>query len=57
MSPLTLLALLDTGLPGLQGDSLHYRCLIHCLQRTLSDCFGSFPLGSPVVCKVGEILF
>ena len=57
MSPLTLLALLDTGLPGLQGESLHYRCLIHCLQRTLSDCFGSFPLGSPVVCKVGEILF
>ena len=31
--------------------------LIHCLQRTLSDCFGSFPVGSPVVCKAGEILF
>ena len=46
MSPLTLLALLDTGLPGL-----------HWLQRTLFDCFGSFPVGSPVVCKAGEILF
>ena len=26
MSHLTLLALLDTGLPGSQGGSLHYRC-------------------------------
>ena len=27
------------------------------LQRTLSDCFGSFPVGSSVVCKAGGILF
>ena len=31
--------------------------LIHCLQRTFSDYFGSAPVGSPVVCKVSGILF
>ena len=31
--------------------------LIHCLQRTLSGCSGSFPVGSSVVRKVGGILF
>ena len=31
--------------------------LIHCLQRTFSDCSGSFPVGSLVVCKAGDIPF
>ena len=28
--------------------------LIHCLKRTFSDCSGSFPVGSSVVCKAVE---
>ena len=31
--------------------------LIHCLQRNFSDCSGSFPVGTSVVCKAGGILF
>ena len=31
--------------------------LIHCLQRTFSNCSGSFPVGSSVVCKAGGIPF
>ena len=33
-----------------KGDRDHH-------QRTLSDCFGSFPVGSSVICKEGGILF
>ena len=60
MSPLTLLALLNTGLfyveTGSREDGLHYRCP-RPLPTNNSDCLGSFPVGSSVVYKAGGILF